>query len=203
MRNSSSGAAGSGGQAGNEPISPGTCLTVEFTTVSPKGKYSPRNIGAIWITDGNGAYVKTLEVWAGKRAKYLNKWTLSSGGDRVDAVSSATLSSHVHHKATWSCIDKAKNPVAGGAYVVHAELTDYDGPGKSMDMPIAIDLGELGQERGTGSLVGRDCSERCSQGYGGNTKSNLSTWNTSAPVPTQQRYLQPSARRHLLSRCRV
>ena len=135
------GSAGVGGSAagGGPPGGTSGCLTVSFTTVSPKGKYSPRNIGAIWITDANGAYVKTLTVWAGKRAKYLTKWISSSGGDKVDAVTSATLSSHGTRQGVWNCTDKAGQALGNGDYFLNAELTDRDGSGPYMKVPFTFD----------------------------------------------------------------
>lgn len=47
--------------------------TVKFTvrTTTPGGNFSPRNIGAIWIEDSNGQFVKTLKRWADRRKQYL------------------------------------------------------------------------------------------------------------------------------------
>src|SRR5689334_10017683 len=54
---------------------PGRCsLAVSVTTVSAGGRYSPRNIGAIWISDGSDRFIKTLAIWADKRSKYLKRW---------------------------------------------------------------------------------------------------------------------------------
>lgn len=109
-------------------------LAVTATTVSPGGKYSPRNIGAIWINDGGDQFIKTLNVWAERRAKYLKRWNAATAAamhpaDRTDAISSATKSSHGVRTGTWDCTNTASLPVADGAYKVCFELTDYDGDG--------------------------------------------------------------------------
>jgi len=109
-------------------------LAVTVTTVSPGGKYSPRNIGAIWISDGSDRFIKTLNVWADRRAKYLKRWNAATTAamlpaNRVDAISSATKSSHGVRAGTWNCTNTASVPVSDGAYKVCFELTDYDGDG--------------------------------------------------------------------------
>lgn len=114
---------------------PGQCsLAITVTTTSAGGRYSPRNIGAIWVSDGQDRFIKTLAVWAEKRAKYLQRWnaaTAAAGmsGNRVDAISSATKSSHGVRSASWNCADSSSRPVSDGSYKVCFELTDYDGPG--------------------------------------------------------------------------
>ena len=120
---------GSGGTADLRAI-PGQCsLAVTVTTVSAGGRYSPRNIGAIWVSDDQDRFIKTLAVWAEKRAKYLQRWNAATAaammpGSRVDAISSATKSSHGIRSGSWNC-----EPVPDGNYKVCFELTDYDGPG--------------------------------------------------------------------------
>jgi hypothetical protein len=114
----------------------GCTLSVSVTTSSAGGKYAPRNIGAIWISDGTGRFVKSLYVWAGQRAKYLRKWNevtsaASLPASRVDAISSATLGSHGARSAAWKCTDTTGKLVADGSYQVCFELTDFDGQGPS------------------------------------------------------------------------
>lgn len=122
---------------------PGNCtLSVTVTTASAGGRYSPRNIGAIWISDGNDRFVKTLNVWADKRSKYLKRWneaTLAAmvPGNRVDAISSATKSSHGVRTASWNCTNTMSKPVADGAYKVCFELTDFDGTGPYECIPFS------------------------------------------------------------------
>jgi hypothetical protein len=119
-------------------ISSATCsLSVTVTTVTDNGNYSPRNIGAIWIATGSGAFVKTLAVWASRRISHLTMWgsaTAQAGRSRntVDAITGATLSSHQTHKVTWNCSDTTKAKVRGGPYRVYFEMTDDNLSGPNM-----------------------------------------------------------------------
>lgn len=127
--------AGSGGV--DLRAAPGQCsLAVTVTTVSAGGRYSPRNIGAIWVSDNQDRFVKTLVVWAEKRAKYLQRWNAATAaammpGSRVDAISSATKSSHGIRSGSWNC-----EQAPDGTYKVCFELTDYDGPGPYNCVPV-------------------------------------------------------------------
>lgn len=109
-------------------------LSVVVTTSAAGGKYAPRNIGAIWITDGGDRFVKTLAIWAEKRAKYLTAWNASTAAamqpaSRVDAISSATKTTHGVRSGTWNCKDTAGQPRPDGPHKVCFELTDRDGAG--------------------------------------------------------------------------
>jgi hypothetical protein len=131
------GAVASDGSVGpaDQGTMPRPCsLAVTVTTTSAGGRYSPRNIGTIWVSDGSDRFIKTLAVWADKRAKYLKRWneaTAAAGtpASRVDAISSATKTSHGVRTGTWGCTNTASVPVPDGPYKVCFELTDYDGQG--------------------------------------------------------------------------
>lgn len=113
---------------------------VEFTvrTSSPNGNYSPRNIGAIWIEDAAGQFVKTLTVWANRRMRYLYTWDAASGRNTVDAVTSATASSHGTHTASWDLTDVNGDPVPAGTYTLRLEMTDEhsQGPLTAFSVPV-------------------------------------------------------------------
>lgn len=121
--NASAAASGAGG-AGGGGASPGGSLTFQFTTISVNGEYEPKNIGAVWIADGQGAFIKTLELWAAKRAKHLVKWRAASGSNVVDAVTGSTRGSHGPHESMWDCTDVAGQIVPDGAYRVNVEFTE-------------------------------------------------------------------------------
>lgn len=111
-------------------------MDISVTTVTPGGKYSPRNIGAIWVSDASDRFIRTLNVWADRRAKYLKRWNDATTAakvpaDRTDAISSATKSSHGLRSGTWNCTDLTATPVPDGTYKICFELTDYDGSGPS------------------------------------------------------------------------
>ncbi|MDP9034877.1 MAG: DUF2271 domain-containing protein [Myxococcota bacterium] len=115
----------------------GTCsLSVTVTTVTNNGGYSPHNIGAIWVAQGSGSFVKTLAVWAKARISHLTLWntmTAAAGArqNTVDAITGATLSSHQTHKVTWSCTDTKGATVPDGAYRIYFEMTDDNVTGPS------------------------------------------------------------------------
>ncbi len=108
-----------------------TKLSFSVQTVSPNGKYSPRNIYAIWVVDAQGKFVKTLAKFARTRAIYLTAWNATSLGNVVDAVSGATVSSHGVRDASWDLTDATGNTVPDGDYKIVVELTDADRSGPS------------------------------------------------------------------------
>ncbi|MCF8261886.1 MAG: DUF2271 domain-containing protein [Melioribacteraceae bacterium] len=113
-------------------------VTFKVKTSSSGGNYSPKNIGAIWVEDNSGNFVKTLKLWANKRKQYLYTWKSTSGENTVDAVTSATLTSHQSHEVTWDVKDKNGNRVSDGTYKLKIEITDKhsQGPVASFNFPI-------------------------------------------------------------------
>jgi hypothetical protein len=109
---------------------PGGTLTFQVQTVSYNGGYAPRNVGAIWIQDSTGAFVKSLKVWARSQISRLTNWNTSSRGNRVDAVTSATINSHQLHTATWNCTDVNGAIVKDGTYRICVEFTESNATGK-------------------------------------------------------------------------
>jgi hypothetical protein len=113
----------------------GPCsLAVTLTTVSDGGDFSPNNVGAIWIADSSGSFIKSLAVWAKTRINRLSAWnaaTSAAGLSRntVDAVTGATMSSHKTHNVTWSCTDTNESMVPDGAYRLYFEMDDQNSPG--------------------------------------------------------------------------
>lgn len=118
------GSTGTGSQPAGTPK-----LTVDFTTVTFDGEYAPRNVGAVWITDEQGVFVKTLEKWAVKRSKYLVKWKAASGGSTVDAVTGATRAQHGAHSLEWDATDADGKLVPDGVYRIYLEFTEKNGAG--------------------------------------------------------------------------
>ena len=109
-------------------------LRADFTvtTTSPGGDYSPKNIGAIWVQDAQGNWIKTLEHWAGFRWYYLFKYNAANpNGNVVDAVTSATLTRHGTHQATWNLLDANGDEVPDGDYSIVMEMTDQESMGPS------------------------------------------------------------------------
>ncbi len=114
--------------------SPSCKLAVSLTTVTTGKNYDPKNVGAIWIADDAGKFLKTLKVWAGTRITHLNKWnavTTAAGlaRSKVDAVTGGTISTQQTHSAAWTCTDASKAPVADGSYQLCMEMTESNAAG--------------------------------------------------------------------------
>lgn len=105
-------------------------LSVAFTTVSFGGKYAPDNVVAVWITDDNDVFVKTLGVWATKRIKYLATWIGASKANKVDAVTGATFMDHGPRAVGWDATGVDGKVVPDGVYRVHIEFTEQNSLGK-------------------------------------------------------------------------
>ena len=120
-------------------------ITFKVTTTSPGGTYSPKNIGAIWIEDYAGNFVKTIKIWADRRSQYLYTWNNNTSGNKVDAISSATLSSHQTHEVTWNVENYLGEIVPNGTYQLKIEMTDKhaQGPTATLEFPVGEDSGEL------------------------------------------------------------
>ena len=108
-----------------------TSLAFAVTTAPVGLRYQPKNIGAIWIEDDSGTFVKSLKVWARVRARYLTTYNTARTGQAVDVTASATLSSHQTHTVSWDLKGRSGAPVPPGKYSVCTELTDGDATGKS------------------------------------------------------------------------
>lgn len=118
--------------------SPLTSMRIRVRTTTANGRYSPRNIGAIWIETDQGAFVKTVERWAGTRGRWLTKFVASSQSNLVDAVTSATLNLHTTHDRTWNLTNLMHCEIPNGNYRVMVEMTDKNGTGPSTTIPFTM-----------------------------------------------------------------
>src|SRR4029453_10102646 len=96
---------------------------VSVPPATPRRAYRPRNVGVIWVTDSGNRFVKTLTVWANRRASNLSQWSGVTGRagtsrKKVAAVPSATASNHGTRNATWNCTDFTREPVPDGTYKI-------------------------------------------------------------------------------------
>jgi hypothetical protein len=105
----------------------GKCtFSFDVTTVTARGRYAPVNVGAIWISDAQSKFVKTLRWWGRVRLSNATAWTQATGSNKTDAVSGASRTSHGQLNATWDCTDVGKNAVADGQYVAHVTFAESD-----------------------------------------------------------------------------
>jgi hypothetical protein len=108
--------------------------TIVVTTIDDNQCYSPQNVGAIWIAQSSGAFVKTLQLWAKTRIDHLILWnsaTKAAGLSRntVDAITGATQQSFGTHVVYWNFTDTTQKVMPDGAYRVYFETTDVNGAG--------------------------------------------------------------------------
>jgi hypothetical protein len=115
---------------------PSAPLVFSVTTVAQGGEFAPKNVGAIWIEDASGAWVKTLAVWAGVSTRFLTSYCAANKtGNKMDAITSATLAAHKTHQVTWDLTGADHKVVADGDYNVLVECTDHNGTGKLLTVP--------------------------------------------------------------------
>ncbi len=112
------------GTASSPAVAEGT-LTVTYTTQSHGGPYAPAHVVAVWIENDAGAFVKTIDRWAGVRRQHLVAWTQKAGAADIDAVSGATRNSHTQPvTATWDLRDRQGQEIPDGTYTIRMELAD-------------------------------------------------------------------------------
>lgn len=109
-------------------------LSVSVQTSETGGKYSPRNVLAIWVENSSGDYIKTLLAYADKRKTHLNNWQKSTGDagseyNVTDAITGATQNSHSTRSCNWNGIDFKGDVANDGAYKLCFELTDKNETG--------------------------------------------------------------------------
>ena len=97
----------------------GSCrFDLQVTTVTANGTFAPHNVGAVWIEDGSGAFVKTLSDWGRTLLSEAVAWYSSSNGNGVDAISGATRIAQGPLQAGWNCTDASGAAVPPGRYRV-------------------------------------------------------------------------------------
>jgi len=147
------GAAGNGGASGgndNEMAPWGLDVTTLVQHPGSKeggadgSSYGPDNVGAIWIQDGAGNLVKTLQLWGYLRTYRLTKYKhligVSGALDKaqgpynvkpapavpVDVKATASLRMPAnHHHVIWDLKDRDANGVSG-KYTLWVEVADSE-----------------------------------------------------------------------------
>lgn len=145
------GAAGAAAPSGGSEVEPETTapaatvgvttLELSYTTEALGGRYAPKNVGAVWVTDSSGKLVKSLEVWARIRLRYLLNYAAARGSARPDVTATATLTNHKAHMATWDLKGSSGAAVPPGKYTLHAEVTDSHMDGKTITIPFDTSAG--------------------------------------------------------------
>lgn len=110
----------------------------QIRTSTYGGEYAPRHVFAIWVTDENDNFVRTLVRNAWEQIEDLVKWNNMTGGNYQNAlITGATLNSHQTHNLTWDCTDYQLSQIPDGTYRIYIEFSEDDtnvgGPWTSID----------------------------------------------------------------------
>ena len=120
----------------NNAIKTPGSLKANLLTTTYKGQYAPKHVLAIWIESSLGTFVKTLNLNASAREKYLKNWLdATSSENTTDAVVGATLKSHVEMSCVWDGTDIKSNIVGDGNYNLKVEFTESNSTGKVASFP--------------------------------------------------------------------
>lgn len=113
------------GTGGNVQTS--TCaFRFDVTTTSYGGRFSPRNVGAIYIEDAAGGFVKTLTVWGTVELHNLTDWESLSGGNTTDAIAGATRANAGPISGSWDCTNVSHQPVSDAQYQACCSFQEDD-----------------------------------------------------------------------------
>ena len=119
--------------------------TLNYTvrTVTYNGAYAPRNAGAIWVTNANDQFIKTIKVWANAYRYTLVRWLASSGNNTTGAVTSASLNNHILHNVSWNARNWQNQSLPDGEYKINIEFTEHNAttnnPGKFKSLTFTKD----------------------------------------------------------------
>ena len=75
-------------------------LAFSVRTATYNGAHAPRNAGAIWVTNSQNQFVKTIKKWASNYQYTLVRWIASSQQNTTGAITSASLNSHQLHNVS-------------------------------------------------------------------------------------------------------
>lgn len=115
----------------NRLITPGTA-SFGVRTVTYNGPYGPRNAGAIWVTDANNQFVKTIKIWASNYRYTLIRWIASSGQNTTGAITSASLNNHTLHNVQWDGRNWQNGEMPDGEYKFNIEFTEHNASAANM-----------------------------------------------------------------------
>lgn len=101
-------------------------------TVTYNGPYRPNNAGAIWITNSQNQFVKTIKKWASNYQYTLVRWIASSGQNTSGAITSASLTSHQLHNVTWNGKNFQNLDMPDGDYKINVEFTEHNASSSNM-----------------------------------------------------------------------
>ncbi len=101
-----------------------TAMIFTVTTQTYGGQYSPKHCLAIWITDANDVFKRTLKLAASTYKVHLVKWNQMSGGNVTNAITGSSMTTHTTHTVYWDGKDKNGTLLPNGNYKVYIEFTE-------------------------------------------------------------------------------
>lgn len=107
-------------------------MAYSVRTVTYHGQYAPDNAGAIWITNSQNQFVKTIKKWASNYQYTLVRWIASSGQNTTGAITSASLPNHQLHNITWNGKNYQGVDAPDGDYKVNIEFTEHNASSGNM-----------------------------------------------------------------------
>ncbi|PKN73770.1 MAG: hypothetical protein CVU50_00865 [Candidatus Cloacimonetes bacterium HGW-Cloacimonetes-3] len=107
-------------------------MAYSVRTVTYNGNYAPDNAGAIWITNSQNQFVKTIKKWASGYQYTLIRWIASSGQNTTGAITSASLPNHQLHNITWNGKNYQGIDAPDGDYKVNIEFTEHNASSGNM-----------------------------------------------------------------------
>ncbi|MEM6291912.1 MAG: DUF2271 domain-containing protein [Myxococcota bacterium] len=99
-------------------------VVVQVRTRTRGGRYAPDNAGAAWIETADGAFVRTLGVWAQTRREHLLQWNARTGANRVDAMTGPTAGAHHGWVFSWDHRDASGARVDPSDFVLMVEFSE-------------------------------------------------------------------------------
>ena len=105
-------------------------LTIHFETTTTEGRYSPRNVHAVWVEKADGTFIKTLDLWGQRHARQLSEWMgkIADMNAEVQARTGATEEAYGAYTSLWDMKDAEGNEVPDGDYIIRFEMTSDNAP---------------------------------------------------------------------------
>ena len=132
-----------------DSIPPGTLpatgsTVISFTPIRYADAQYPAFIYAIWVTDANNKYIKSIGARAATRMRYLDKWLAAAGvvaPTQPDGVTGASITypaTAIPVSVIWDMKDKAGAFVPQGDYNINIQMTSANNTGMSLTIPTTI-----------------------------------------------------------------
>ena len=130
---------------GDSKVQTDGALAFSVLTATYNGQYRPRNAGAIWITNSQNQFVKTIKKWASNYEYTLIRWIASSGHNVVGAITSASYNTHQTHNVTWNGTNHQGNQMPDGEYKINIEFTEHNASSANMGKFKQISFNKSGE----------------------------------------------------------